>query len=251
MKGSGMKGGREERGDWRAGEYDPRPGGSRRFQQTPRSRNFTAFEEGICAGWKTGARHEALSAAQFQNALDLDGDIARQRAHADGAPRGTAGLAKDVDHQFAKAVDDLRMPLEIGDRVDHAEDFEHASDAIETSQLSAERGEDGQPDLPRRPLPLLFVEFRPNLAADHAAVGQERSVPRHIEDVARLNDGVVNAGRLRRRREFELQFLDSCVGTHGKPLANKTERNPGARPASKPAWQRQAVAEDTRIRAPV
>src|ERR1700678_1775765 len=143
-----MKGGREERGDRRAGEYDPRPSGSRRFQPTPRGRNFMAFEEGICASWKTGARRQALSAAQFQNALDLDGNIARQGTHADGAPRGPAGLSKDVDHQFAKAVDDLWMPLEIGDRVDHAEDLEHASDSVETAQLSAERGEDGPPDLP-------------------------------------------------------------------------------------------------------
>ena len=76
---------------------------------------------------------------------------------------GPAGLAKHVDHQFAKAVDDLRMPLEIGDRVDHAKDLQHTSDAVETAQLSAECGEDGQSDFRAARFPCSSLSSAPTL----------------------------------------------------------------------------------------
>ena len=47
-----------------------------------------------------------------------------------------AGLfAEDLDHQIAEAVDDLRVLLEIGRGVDHAEGLDDADDLVEAADL--------------------------------------------------------------------------------------------------------------------
>ena len=79
------------------------------------------------------------SAAKFQDAFDLDGDVAGERAHADGAAGGPPPFTENVDHQFAESVDDLRVPLKVGDTVHHAEHFQHAPDAVEAAELRAKR----------------------------------------------------------------------------------------------------------------
>ena len=47
------------------------------------------------------------------------------------ALRAASPLSKDFDHQFAEAVDDLRVPLKVGRRVDHPQDFQDPADPIE------------------------------------------------------------------------------------------------------------------------
>ncbi len=53
---------------------------------------------------------ERHSVAHLKDLFDLDGDAEGQAAHPDGTTGAFAGLfAEDIDHQFAEAVDHLRV----------------------------------------------------------------------------------------------------------------------------------------------
>src|SRR5205085_12411246 len=56
----------------------------------------------------------------FDDALDLDRDVVRQRAHADRRARVLAALAEDLDEEVGAAVDHLRLVGEARHGIDHA-----------------------------------------------------------------------------------------------------------------------------------
>src|SRR5690606_3963011 len=50
--------------------------------------------------------------------IDLDGGIERQHRHAHRAARMAARIAKDIDHQFRRAIGDFRLVAEVGRAAD-------------------------------------------------------------------------------------------------------------------------------------
>src|SRR5262245_31740450 len=63
--------------------------------------------------------------------LDLDRDIERQRARADGRARMLALVTEDLDHQVGGAVDDLRMFGKFGHAIDEADQLHDALHPVE------------------------------------------------------------------------------------------------------------------------
>src|SRR4051812_24005920 len=104
---------------------------------------------------------------QLEDGFDLDGDVARERSHADGAAGTDAAVgAPNVGEEFAAAVNNFGVIVEIRGSVDHAEDFDEAADAVERAEFGTERGEDGEADLPGGGLALVEREVAADDAGD-------------------------------------------------------------------------------------
>ena len=71
--------------------------------------------------------------SDFKDRIDFDGDVARQRAGADGRTRMLAGIAEHLDHKVRSAVDDFRMVGEAWNRIDESRQLYAALDAIEVT----------------------------------------------------------------------------------------------------------------------
>ena len=154
-------------------------------------------------------RDEGLfkSRLHFENPLDLDGDVPRERAHADGAPGADSVVrAPDFSEEFAAAVDDLGVVVEVGSGVHHAEEFDHALHAVEAAEVFPEGGEHGQTDDACGISALLQGQLRPDPAFDQAAIGQIGTVAGNVGRGARDDDGLIDGCRTRRRRELQGQL---------------------------------------------
>ena len=65
---------------------------------------------------------------QFDDGLDLDGDVGRQRSQPDRGPVALTGFAERDHEQVGKAVDDVGVVGEIIGRVDQASDLQYLLD---------------------------------------------------------------------------------------------------------------------------
>src|ERR1041385_1285166 len=77
----------------------------------------------------------------LENRFDFDGDVARKRAHANGASCSHAAfITEDFDEQFAATVDDLRMIAKVCRAIHHAENLDQARHSVEGTEVAAQRG---------------------------------------------------------------------------------------------------------------
>ena len=114
---------------------------------------------------------------KFEDGFDFDGDVAGERAHADGAAGADAGfVTEDLGEEFGAAVDDLGVLAEVGGGVDHAKEFDDLFDAVEGAELVAEGGEHGETGLAGGLAGFVEGEFGADLAGDVVAIGKERAV---------------------------------------------------------------------------
>ena len=74
---------------------------------------------------------DAFALFDFDDHFDFDRDVAREDVGSNGTACADAVVAEDFGHEFAEAVDDLGLFGEVVGRVDEAENFDDAFDAIE------------------------------------------------------------------------------------------------------------------------
>src|SRR5262249_47255027 len=138
---------------------------------------------------RSGSRHSsgcagAASLAHRDDHLDLDGDPAGERAHADRRARVATALAEHLDEEIGTAVDHLRMVLELGGRIDHAE---HLDDLLDPIEIAAKRIAHGcdQHQSHRTRVPIAFLDRHAGaeLALGHSLRGV-RTLAREIEQIA-------------------------------------------------------------------
>src|SRR5712675_3143610 len=96
----------------------------------------------ICRLWPRPEERQDVAAAfglalsDRDDEFDLHRYSAGQRAHADGRARVAAAVAEHLDKKIGAAVDHLRVILEIGRGIDHAE---HLDDVLDAIEIAAER----------------------------------------------------------------------------------------------------------------
>src|SRR5262245_65593321 len=119
-----------------------------------------------------------------KDGLDLDRDLAGQRAHADSGAGMAPGIAEHLHEQVGAAVDYLGLVGELGHGVDHAEQLHHVVDAVERAERLARRRQQAETDQPRAPIALLHRDALADLAAEHPALPVARAMPRRAPEVA-------------------------------------------------------------------
>src|SRR5215470_9384500 len=83
--------------------------------------------------------------------LDLDGDVERQRRHADRRARVSAALRPvELEDELAEAVDYPGGLIEARRHVDHAENAEPVGDAVEIAERALQVSENRDADQLRR-----------------------------------------------------------------------------------------------------
>src|ERR1700722_3008735 len=108
---------------------------------------------------------------QFKQTFDLHGDIAGQRAHPNGTPHSYPIIGSpDLRKQFATSIDDKGMTFEVGRAADHAEGLHDPLDLVETTEITAYRGQYGEPDLACRLLTLFRVEVLTDATDDQGSI---------------------------------------------------------------------------------
>lgn len=160
----------------------------------------------------SGGVRPAVS-AQLEDGFDFHGDVAGERAHADGAARADAVVgAPDFGEEFGTAVDDFRVIVKIRRGVHHAEHFDDARDAIQAAELRTERGKDREADLSRGGLAGFEVEVASDDSGDHRLVRAQRAVAGDVGEVAGDHERLVQGDGFRRGREFESEFCEALFG---------------------------------------
>lgn len=154
----------------------------------------------------------------LKNHLNLDGDVAGEGAHTDGAAGGSTVLAPDFHHQIAETVDNLGVILEIGRAVDHSQNLDDADDPIQAAELFLERRENRQTDLSSGRDPLFFGQIVADSTADQRVIGLQRSVAGDVTQFTYNHDWRIGAGGLRGFGEFQFQFSDAGFSAHGVGL---------------------------------
>src|SRR5690606_11420841 len=165
--------------------------------------------------------------------LDLDGDVVRQRAEADGRAGVAAGLAEDGDEEVRTAVDDLRVLAEIRHGIDHAEQLHHAPHPAEVAERLVHHGEQVEAGQAGVVIGLLDADLGADLAGALAPVRLARPLAGEEEEVALLHIGHICRDGLRRRRKRKAEIGEALVGGHAVAFCV-------ARVASS-AWRMQAT----------
>ena len=105
-------------------------------------------------------------------------------------------LTEDIAHQFAEAVDDGGMIDELRRRLDQPEGLHQPGDLVEAAAMLLERGENGEPSLPRRLIPGRYVEIGADASLGQTPIGPQWSVAREVEQTIDLDDRLINADPL-------------------------------------------------------
>ncbi len=179
------------------------------------------------AGGAAVRRGPALAFAHRDDRFDLDGDVARQRPHADGRARMAAVfLAEDVDEEIRAAVDDERVLFEIGRGVDHAEQLDDALHAREVTEHLVQHREQVHADEPRVCIGLCDADVHAHLAGVDVAFGADRPLPGQIDQPALEDMRPVARHRLRRRRQREAARAQLLVAIHQAARGSAALRQP-------------------------
>src|SRR5271163_1786669 len=119
---------------------------------------------------------------QFKKTFDLDRDIARERAHANGTPHPHPIIeSPDLCEQLAATVDHEGMPLEIRRAANHAEGLHDPLHFVETAEITADGCQYREPDLACRQLTLFRIEVFADPANDQRGVVAYRAVTGYIQ----------------------------------------------------------------------
>ena len=95
-----------------------------------------------------------------------------------------AARAEHFDEQFRAAVDDARVFAEVGDGVDHAEEFDDALYAVEGTEEVEGRGEQHHAGPAGMGLRGFGIDVGADLAGGQCAVFQHGALAGQIEEVA-------------------------------------------------------------------
>ena len=108
---------------------------------------------------------QTLNSGKLGFSLDLHRDIERQFSQAHGAAAaGTHIRSVEFQDEVGKSIDDIRLLVEPGRRIDHAEYARPGRHAIEVAQRTFEAGEDGECDQAGGGIALLKRNCAPELA---------------------------------------------------------------------------------------
>src|SRR5918995_3041281 len=93
--------------------------------------------------------------AHLNCALDLDWNLTRQGHKSNRGTRMPARVPEDFDEEVRAAIDYLRLLLEVGSAVHHAEDFDHPGDTVQIAERRFGSRQNLHADLACRRVPLL------------------------------------------------------------------------------------------------
>src|SRR5690606_38603403 len=151
----------------------------------------------------------------LDDALDLDGNSHRERAHADRGARVPAALAEDLDEEIRAAVDDFRLVLEVGHRVYHAEHLDDALHAVEAAELGAHHGEQVEPHAAGVLVALLDAEFAAHLALRQLSVlAGARTLAGEKQEIAGAYRVHIVCYRRRDLAELDAELRETLFGAH-------------------------------------
>src|SRR5262249_36644761 len=128
-----------------------------------------------------------MSGLDLHFGLDLHAEAEGKGGNADGGAGMAAPLrAVQLDDEIGETVDHLRLAVELGRGVDHAEDPQPGGDAVEVAQLARDAAKQGERGRARRLVGLLDGAFRPSLSERPAdrTIRTLRPVPRNVSPAA-------------------------------------------------------------------
>src|SRR5580698_7090556 len=130
--------------------------------------------------------------------LDLDGDVEGKLGEADRAPAMAADVgAEELEDDVGEPVDDARLHVEAGRRVDHSEYARPCGDSIEIAERALQAAEDGERREASRSVALLDGQLAPELAQRlgegsvrvlGSVAGDERTVADEAHELKREQD---------------------------------------------------------------
>ena len=128
---------------------------------------------------------------------------------AGGRPGVTADFTPDLHDQVTEAVDDPRVIVEIGRRLDVADGSQPLRYSIEVAEFLLEGGDDRKTGQPRGPIALLNAEICSNHALDENGRAVDRRMTSNERKSAVHGDQLEVARRGHGFRQNETEFLQS------------------------------------------
>src|SRR5215211_2286494 len=116
-----------------------------------------------------------------------------------------------LDEKIRTTIDHLRLLLEVGRAVDHAEHFYDPGDAVQIAKGRFRGRQDLQSDFPRGLVTFLDRQRATELTALRLIA---RSSAGDKEEIAGLDPPDIARNRLHRLREFDPQVLDRLLSAH-------------------------------------
>src|SRR5262245_30275109 len=157
---------------------------------------------------QAGAR---MRSGDFEDGLDLDRSIRRQRGDADGGAGMAALVAEDCDHQVGGAVQHFRSVEEIGCGIDKAAEPDHACDLVEIAECGLHLRQQIHSATFCRRIALLDGHAGAELAlCDQSAIGANANLARYEQQISGAHERHVigdGASRFGQRDAFRRQFL--------------------------------------------
>src|SRR5262245_31754900 len=131
---------------------------------------------------QAGAR---MRSGDFEDGLDLDRRIRRQRGDADGGAGVTALVAESCDHQVGGAVQHFRPIEEIGRGIDKAAEPDHAADLVEIAECGLHLRQQVDRATLGRGIALFDGHAGAELAlGDQSAIGAHANLARYEQQIS-------------------------------------------------------------------
>src|SRR3954447_6217820 len=121
-----------------------------------------------------------LKSANFEDSLDLDCEIKRQRCNADCKSCVTTCLIEDLDKKLGSPIQDKRMIRKLRRRVHEATDFNATDDAVKVAAAC----------LPEMREHIQSTHPRGFAAVPHAQVGAQFALDQHAIERGQLTGEV-------------------------------------------------------------
>jgi hypothetical protein len=133
---------------------------------------------------------------QFKNYLNLNGHSGRQGRHSKGAAGADTAIGSpDLSVEFTAAIDHRGLLREVGWGVDHAEQFDHAADAVKAAKFVGEGDQTGKPCPSSSRLALFNAQVITDSTGHQTTVGQQRQMPRDKDLTPDNQTGLVEPSR--------------------------------------------------------
>ncbi len=116
--------------------------------------------------------------------------------------------AEQFGHQLAGAVNYLWVLSKLRRAIDETKCLDQPPHTIERTQVVTERGEYRQADEARGRLAGIEIQFGAQAAGDKRAIGTQRTVAGEINQIPDLDQRLIYALRLGKRRQLEVKFVE-------------------------------------------
>ncbi len=152
---------------------------------------------------------------KFKNSFYLNRYITRQRPHSHGTPGPYAMLLpKNLGEKLTAPIDHFRVVVKIRRRIHHPKQFDDSSNPVQRSEMFPQSRQNRQPHLPRRRMPLLQRQIRPDTPPNQGAVDTHRPVPGNVGKPLNDKQRPVNRHRFWSRGKLKLQSRKSMFVCH-------------------------------------